>query len=264
MTENTAKTDTGKTIHRKLISRPLFQSEKRHRRERVPAVSSEITPKNCHCRRGLDGKDGKWVKILREILNVKLRIFRNKKPTKTDSDDDDDDNEEEEDIPEKTERVYDKSERDCRYQPIRTDPDNDSLKLHTDGTIPQGENSESNTRRSNRNINKLDRYGSVPYKGNSFTFTKTLLSQNQFGAATNAPYNRCWNGYRSQRISSQATEIPEKIPKRDEEFCTDQHQYRIRHLTSTELFKTCLMLDVISFEEYIRSSFLSLNRIPSS
>ena len=31
-----------------------------------------------------------------------------------------------------------------------------------------------------------------------------------------------------------------------------------------ELFKTCLMLDVISFKKYIRSSFLSLNRIPSS
>ena len=31
-----------------------------------------------------------------------------------------------------------------------------------------------------------------------------------------------------------------------------------------ELFKTCLMLDVISFMKYIRSSLLSLNRIPSS
>ena len=33
---------------------------------------------------------------------------------------------------------------------------------------------------------------------------------------------------------------------------------------ANELFKTCLMLDVISFMKYIRSSFLSLNRVPSS
>ena len=33
---------------------------------------------------------------------------------------------------------------------------------------------------------------------------------------------------------------------------------------TTELFKTCLMLDVISFMKYIRSSLLSLNRVPSS
>ena len=32
----------------------------------------------------------------------------------------------------------------------------------------------------------------------------------------------------------------------------------------SELFKTCLMLDVISFMKYIRSSLLSPNRIPSS
>ena len=32
----------------------------------------------------------------------------------------------------------------------------------------------------------------------------------------------------------------------------------------TELFKTCLMLDVISFMKYITSSLLSLNRVPSS
>ena len=30
-TQNTVKTDTGKVIHRKLISGPLFQSDKRHR-----------------------------------------------------------------------------------------------------------------------------------------------------------------------------------------------------------------------------------------
>ena len=35
-TGNTVKTDTGKIIHRKLIAGPLFQSEKRHRRQTVP------------------------------------------------------------------------------------------------------------------------------------------------------------------------------------------------------------------------------------
>ena len=35
-------------------------------------------------------------------------------------------------------------------------------------------------------------------------------------------------------------------------------------ILSRELFKTCLMLDVISFMKYIRSSLLSLNRVPSS
>ena len=33
---------------------------------------------------------------------------------------------------------------------------------------------------------------------------------------------------------------------------------------TNELFKTCLMLNVISFMKYIRSSLLSLNRVPSS
>ena len=78
-TENTVKTDTGKIIHRKFISGPLFESEKRHRRESAPAVSAEITPKNRHCLRGLDGKYGKWDEILRDILNRKLRIVQNKK-----------------------------------------------------------------------------------------------------------------------------------------------------------------------------------------
>ena len=58
-------------------------------------------------------------------------------------------------------------ERDDRYEPIRTDPENDPLQILTDGEIPQGGNS-INIRRSNRNINKPNRYGSVPYQGNSY------------------------------------------------------------------------------------------------
>ena len=142
VTENTVKTDTGRVIHQKLISWPLFQSEKRHRRETVLTVSAEITPKNRHWLRRLDGKYGKWDEILPDILNGKLRIVQNKKRTETDSEDDDDfddDNgEEEEEIPEERGRVYDTSERDGRYQPIRTDPENDPLQLHTDGQITQG------------------------------------------------------------------------------------------------------------------------------
>ena len=101
-------------------------------------------------------------------MNWKLRIVQNKKRTETDSENDDDHNEEEEDIPEETGRVYDPSERDGRYQSTRTDPEKDSLQLHTDGEIRQGENSESNISRSDRNINKPSRYSSVPYKGNFY------------------------------------------------------------------------------------------------
>ena len=56
-TENTVKTDTVKTIHRKFFSGPLFQTEKRN--QNVTAITSgEITPENRHCLRGLDGKYG--------------------------------------------------------------------------------------------------------------------------------------------------------------------------------------------------------------
>ena len=70
----------------------------------VPAVSAEITQKNSHCLRGLDGKYGKWDEILRDILNGKLRIVQDKKHTETDSEVDHDDDEEEE-IPEETRSV---------------------------------------------------------------------------------------------------------------------------------------------------------------
>ena len=39
--------------------------------------------------------------------------------------------------------------------------------------------------------------------------------------------------------------------------------FTINHIF-IELFKTCLLLDVISFKKYIGSSLLSLNRVPSS
>ena len=47
-------------------------------------------------------------------------------------------------------------------------------------------------------------------------------------------------------------------------FLAEKLQFETTDVKAIELFKTCLMLDVISFKKYIRSSFLSLNRIPSS
>ena len=167
-TENTVKTDTGIIVHRKFISGPLFQSEKRYRRESAPTVSAEITPKNRHCLRGLDGKYGKWDEILRDILNGKLRIVQNKKKTDTETEDEDDDDDDEDETPEEAGKTYDISERERerRYIPIRTDPENDVIQIHTDGEMPQCENSESEHKRSNRITNRPNRYGSISYKGN--------------------------------------------------------------------------------------------------
>ena len=64
-------------------------------------------------------------------------MVQNKKRTETESEDDDDEKEE---IPEEAGIVYDTSERDGRYEPIRTGPENDTPQLHTDGEMPQGEN----------------------------------------------------------------------------------------------------------------------------
>ena len=41
------------------------------------------------------------------------------------------------------------------YTPIRTNPEEDALQIHTDGEIP-GENLETNIRRSNRNSKKTE------------------------------------------------------------------------------------------------------------
>ena len=161
-TENTVKTDTGKIISRKFISSPLFQTEKKSRREQIPLSENEIQPKNRHCLRGLDGKYGRWDEILRDVLNGKLKIVQNRRKTETDTEEEDD-----EEMPETTEReTYDTSERNGSYVPLRTNPEDDALQLHTDGEIP-GENKSNNIiRRSNRNIVKPSRYGSIPYTGN--------------------------------------------------------------------------------------------------
>ena len=158
------KTDTGKIIHRKFISRSLFQTEKKNLKD-TALTNAEITPKNRHCLRGLDGKYGRWDDILRDILNGKLKIVQNRKVSVSETEDEDDDDDEE--MPEETgNRTYDTSERNGRYQPIQTNHEEDAIQIHTDGDeIPQGENTDNKIRRSSRN-NKPNRYGSIPYTGN--------------------------------------------------------------------------------------------------
>ena len=55
---------------------PLFQTEKKNWKD-TALTNAEITPKNRHCLRGLDGKYGRWDEILRDILNGKLKIVQN-------------------------------------------------------------------------------------------------------------------------------------------------------------------------------------------
>ena len=77
-------------------------------------------------------------------MNEKPRIVQNKKRTEKESEDGDDDDDEEEEILKEGGIVYDTSERDGRYEPIRTYPQNDTLQRHTDGEIPHGENLKIN------------------------------------------------------------------------------------------------------------------------
>ena len=155
-TEHTVTTDTGKIIHRKIISDPIiFQKE----RKTTPKIGDTITPKNRHCLRGVDGKYIQWNEILRDVLNGKLKIIPNKKQ--------DSDSESEKGEIEDEDSDFenpDTSERNCRYQPITTSPE-DELNLHTDGELNTGEIktestvTEKNTRRSNRESKQPNRYG---------------------------------------------------------------------------------------------------------
>ena len=145
-TENTVKTDTGKVINRKFISGPLFQTEKKTRRESTINANGEINPKNRHCLRCLDGKYGRWDEILRDILNGKLKLVKARKQTTSDTEEEDyydEDEEMPEEIGTPTPKVYDTSERDGRYIPIRTNPEEDALQLQTDGEI-SGQNIQTN------------------------------------------------------------------------------------------------------------------------
>ena len=100
-------------------------------------------------------------------MTGKLKLVKARKPATSDTEEDDDDEDEEmpEEIGTPTPKVYDTSERDGRYIPIRTNPEEDALQLHTDGEI-SGENIETNIRRSTRDCKKPNRYGTTPYPGN--------------------------------------------------------------------------------------------------
>ena len=153
-TESTIKTDTGKTSNRKFKSGPLFQTERKSRKEPALNSTGEINSKNRHCLRGLDGKYGQWDEIHRDILNGKLKIVQNKKRAESDTDDDDDD-EDDEEMPEETGTpiVYDTFEKDGRYVPIWTKAEEDALQLHTDSKITV-EKLETQMRRTNRECKK--------------------------------------------------------------------------------------------------------------
>ena len=115
----------------------------------------------------MDWKYGRWYEIFRDILNSKLKIVQNKKRAESDTDDgDDDDDDKDEEMPEETgiPTVNDTSERDRRYVPIRTNPEEDTLQLHTDSEIP-GEYLKTQIGRSNRDSRKPNKGGSIPYTG---------------------------------------------------------------------------------------------------
>ena len=97
--------------------------------------------------------------------------MQNKKRTETETEDEDEDDEE---MPEDAGKTYDTSKKDGRYAPIQTDPENDVIQIHTDGEMPQGENSQNKYRRSNRNTNKPNKYGSIPYKGTFWVWKSCL------------------------------------------------------------------------------------------
>ena len=52
--------------------------------------------------------------------------------------------------------------RTTRYISLKTNPEDDARNIHTDGEN-SGENIEPEIRRSNRNVDKSNRYGSEPY-----------------------------------------------------------------------------------------------------
>ena len=69
-----------------------------------------------------------------DILNGKLKTVQNRRKTDTDTDEEEDDDDDEEKMPEATGRqTYDVSERNGKYIPIQTNPEDDAIQIHTDG-----------------------------------------------------------------------------------------------------------------------------------
>ena len=98
-------------------------------------------------------------------INWKIKIH-NRRKADTDTEEEEDDNDDDEEMPEATgRRIHDTSERNGRNAPVQSNPEDDVIQIHTDGEI-SGENTEKIIRRSNRNIHRPNRYGSVPFTGN--------------------------------------------------------------------------------------------------
>ena len=75
-TKHTVTTDTRKFFHRKFISGPIvFQKE----RKTAPKIGDNITTKIGHCLRGVDSKYIQWNKVLRDVLNGRLKIVPNQR-----------------------------------------------------------------------------------------------------------------------------------------------------------------------------------------
>ena len=152
-TEHTVTTDTGKVIHRKFISGPIvFQKE----RKAAPKIGDNITPKNRHCLRGVDGKYIQWNEVLRDVLNGKLKIVPSQK-TGTDMESE----ECEIDDDESDFENHDTSEKDGVYRPVTTSPE-DELNLHTDGELNTGEIKLENNTTENESIRRSSRQSKQP------------------------------------------------------------------------------------------------------
>ena len=77
------------------------------------------------------GRDTPW------HIDRKTEYCPNRKATESDTDENDDDEDDEElPVSTGTPKIYDTSERDGRYAPIRTNLEEDALQIHTDGEIP--------------------------------------------------------------------------------------------------------------------------------
>ena len=205
-TESTIKRDTEKILNRKFPSGPLFQTERKARKEPAINTSGEINPKNRHCLRGLNGKYGRWDEILQDILNGKIKIVQNTKQPESETEDEDDDDDEEKPEEKGTPtKVYDTSERNGSYVPIRTSPEEDALQIYTDEETT-GENLENQNqiRQSNRNSKKPNRYGSIVYRN--------VLGLEQPGVI-NYMYitGNLWNEHKG-------TPLPEKVQKQSDFF----------------------------------------------
>ena len=131
--------------------------------------------------------------------------MQNKKQTATETEDEDDDNDEEEEMPEEAGKTYDTSERGGRYVPIRKDPENDVIQIHTDREMPQGENTEKTIIGGQTEI-QIDRIDTATYTIKEISgYEKFLVLQVKFGTEQKAHKIQYRETYKSPKTSCQAT-----------------------------------------------------------